>query len=74
MESFLNNTTFIFWSAVVLIVVVPGVTSVLAHYWFRTRKAELDAQLKSQMVQLGMSAAEIERVINSGAETEEEEE
>lgn len=57
----LENPVFIFWGAVMVISVI----SVLSTYWFRTRKAEMDAELKMRMLELGMSAADIERVLNA---------
>src|SRR4051812_26664945 len=56
MLELLNNNTFIFWTAIVLISTVPVVT----YYWHKVRRAELDAELKREMIQRGMSADEIE--------------
>ena len=71
METVLQNTHFVFWSAIALIVVVPAVTGALAHYWYRVRRAELDARLKSHMLELGMSAEEIKTVIEADADPKE---
>jgi len=57
------NDTLIFWAAIVLICVVPSVS----YYLYRWRKAELDAELKRDMVTRGMSADEIERVLAAGS-------
>jgi hypothetical protein len=62
MESLLHNGHFVFWSAITLICVVVS----LAHYWWKVRKAELDAALKQEMIQKGMGAEDIERVLNTG--------
>ncbi|MBA3313690.1 MAG: hypothetical protein M3552_09795 [Planctomycetota bacterium] len=57
--SLLNNGMFIFWGAVTLICVVPC----LAHYWAKVKTAELEAGLKQTMIDRGMNADEIERVL-----------
>jgi len=51
----------IFWGAIVLISIVPTIT----YYWHKTRKAEMDADLKMKMLEMGMSASEIERVLSA---------
>ena len=61
MIGFLENPMFIFWGAVSMISVV----SVLSTYWYKTRKAEMDAELKVRMLEMGMSAFDIERVLNA---------
>ncbi len=38
----------------------------IAHYWYRTRRAELEAALKRDLLERGMSAAEICAVIEAG--------
>ena len=50
--AFLSNPMTIFWGAIVLISVVPTLT----YYWHKTRKAEMDADLKMRMLEMGMSA------------------
>jgi hypothetical protein len=62
MESLLHNGTFVFWTAITLICVIPSV----AHYWYKLRKAEMEAALKQDMIRQGMSADDIERVLKSG--------
>jgi len=57
------NDTLIFWTAIVLICVVPSVS----FYLYRWRKSELDAELKREMIARGMSADEIERVLAAGS-------
>jgi len=57
------NDTMIFWSAIVLICVVPTIT----YYVYRWRKIEIDAELKREMLARGMSADEIERVLAAGS-------
>ena len=44
-----------------LILVVPWI----ANYWWRIRKSEIDAQLKQQMLERGMSAEEIQMVLSA---------
>ncbi len=52
-----------------LIPIVAIIFSTLTTYWQKTRLAELDAALKQEMLQRGMSAEEIVRVINARKET-----
>lgn len=70
MLELLHNGTFIFWSAVTLMVTVPTI----AHYCYQMRKASLDAALKRRMIDRGMSADEIRQVLSaSGSDVESEE-
>jgi hypothetical protein len=41
-------------------------TWIIANQWRRTREAAYNARLKQMMIERGMSAAEIERVIKVG--------
>ena len=59
--AFLSNPVTIFWGAIVIISVVPTLT----YYWHKTRKAEMDADLKMRMLEMGMSATDIERVLKA---------
>ena len=43
--------------------------AVITFHWRRARAAELEAGLKQQMLEKGMSAAEIVQVMNAGHET-----
>jgi len=56
---------------VVLAFMVP-ITAIifgtLTHYWRRSRQAELDASLKQQMLERGMSADEIVQVLEAKSE------
>lgn len=58
-DAWWQNTTLVFWGAIVLICTVP----VVCHYWCENRRAEQEAALKRDMLQRGMSAEEIERVL-----------
>ena len=49
----------------IIAIVVGGITT----YLHRSRQAELDASLKQEMIQRGMSAEEIVRVINARSKT-----
>lgn len=55
--------TVVFWGAITLMVIVPS----LAYYWQQIKKTELDAGLKQSMIDRGMSADEIERVLRAGS-------
>lgn len=56
-----TNPLTVFWLAIAAISIVPIVSS----YWSKTRRAEIDAELKLRMLELGMSAEEIERVLKA---------
>ena len=58
----LTNFHFVFWSAVTIMVVAPS----LGYCWSSVRRAEIEANLKRDMVARGLSADEIERVLNAG--------
>ena len=49
------------WTAIAAIVLVPS----LAHYVCLWRKREIDAELKHEMIARGMTADDIERVLNA---------
>jgi hypothetical protein len=63
MSELLNNSTFIIWTGIVLICVVPTIT----HAWYKVRRAELDASLKLEMIQHNMSADDIIRILQASA-------
>ena len=68
-ESIVGNPSLVFWGAIALICIVPAI----AHYWWKVRRDELEAELKRSMVERGMSADEIVRVLEaskSGRESE----
>ena len=45
--------------------VVP-VVAIIAYFWHETCKARSNNELKQSMVERGMSAQEIEQVVNAG--------
>jgi hypothetical protein len=57
----LQNPLFIIFGSVTLMAVLPT----LGHYWYKARKAELEASLKQEMLQRGMSADEICQVLGA---------
>lgn len=61
MHELLQNPAFIFWGSITLISVVP----VVAHYWYKLRRHEIEADLKREMIERGMSADEIQRVLDA---------
>ena len=63
----LTNFHFVFWSAVTIMVVGPS----LGYCWASVRRAEIEANLKRDMIARGMSADEIQRVLAAGGEKEE---
>ena len=48
--------------AIAIGVVIPFI----AHYWYKTRRAEMELSLKQAMVERGMSAEEICAVVEAG--------
>ncbi len=59
--AFLSNPVTVVWGAIVIMSIVPT----LIYYWHKTRKAEMDADLKMKMLEMGMSASDIERVLKA---------
>ena len=53
--------------AVFMALCIP-IVSVIAYYWHETLKNRSNNELKRSMLERGMSAQEIEQVINSGTE------
>ncbi len=63
MPEFLQNINPVFF--VFAWLTITTVVSSVAHYWHKVRKAELEAALKQEMIQRGMSADEIKQVIEA---------
>jgi hypothetical protein len=61
MYEILSNGNVVFWGAITLIVIVPT----LAYVWSSVRQAEIEASLKRDMIARGMSAEEIQRVLEA---------
>jgi hypothetical protein len=57
----LFNPVFVVFAALT----ICAVASVVSVFWYRTRRAEIDAALKQTMIDRGMSADEIERVLRA---------
>jgi hypothetical protein len=70
MPEWLSNANFIFWAAVTLMVTVPTI----AHYWYKAHRANLEHDLKMQMIARGMPAEEIGQVLRASSRREEHEE
>jgi hypothetical protein len=60
----LTNKPFIVGAAITLICIVPSI----CHYWCKVRRHEVDAQLKHALIERGMSADEIVRVLETGVD------
>ncbi|MEQ1829753.1 MAG: hypothetical protein ABL921_27570 [Pirellula sp.] len=65
MSSILNNIlhndlAIIFIGVSVLTAIPTGLT-----YWYKAKRAAMDADLKMRMLELGMSAGDIERVLTA---------
>jgi hypothetical protein len=63
METVFTNPNFLTSAAIICALVVPW----LAYYWWKIRQAELDASLKQEMLQRGMSAEEIQTVLTASS-------
>jgi hypothetical protein len=46
---------------------ITSVVSTIAYYWYKIHKTEVEAALKQEMIQRGMSADEIERILKATA-------
>jgi len=55
-----------FWFLVFATVTITSVVSTIAGRWKEVRLAEIDGALKQEMLQRGMSAGEIQQVIDAG--------
>lgn len=62
-SSFLYNPVFLTFAFVLILVL----GSIFIKSWFNLRKAEMDAALKQQMLDRGMSAADIEQVLSASS-------
>jgi hypothetical protein len=63
MAEFLQNPL----TAVFGFMTITWVVSTVMYYWYKMRKAEMEASLKQQMIERGMSADEIVRVLQTRA-------
>lgn len=63
MVEVLRNPVFLMWTAITLMAVVPT----LAHFWWKIRQAEIEASLKRDMLQRGMTAEEIQKVLGASS-------
>jgi hypothetical protein len=63
MIELLQNEAFIFWTSITLICTVP----VIMHYWYKIRRAELETALKRDMIEHGMSAEDIQKVLRASS-------
>jgi hypothetical protein len=62
------SDSFIFWTAIAAICIVPSAL----YYWRTIKQDEREAELKREMIARGMSADEIERVLAAKSNKEEE--
>jgi hypothetical protein len=65
METFFSHKDA--YAVLGLLVAALGVAvPFIAHYWYKTRRAEMELSLKQAMVERGMTAAEIVAVMEAG--------
>jgi hypothetical protein len=62
MWELLNNPLFLVFG----FLTITGVVGTLSHAWRKVRQTEIEAQLKSDMVQRGMTAEDIQKVMAAG--------
>ena len=58
-------------SPAILAMMIP-IVAIIAYYWHLTCKVNSNNELKRDMLERGMSAEEIERVLNAGKADKEE--
>lgn len=51
---------------------ICGTVTILAIYWYSCHKVDVDARLKADMLDRGMSAEEIKAVLEAGSTTDAE--
>ena len=51
--------------ASIMVAMTVAIVWIIAHYWRKTRVAAYNARLKQLMIERGMSAGEIERVLRA---------
>ena len=61
MSDFVQNPIAVFWCAIAVITCAP----LLASYWRQMKRDELETSLKRDMIARGMSADEIERILQA---------
>ena len=66
MSELLRNVDPVFF--IFAFLTITTVVSSVGYYWHKIRKAELEASLKQEMIQRGMSADEIKQVIQASTE------
>ena len=57
--------------AVIMGCLIP-IAAILGNFWYKAKKDKQDNDLKRSMLERGMSAEEIERVISAGVEDDPE--
>ena len=70
MPEWMQQQHFIMWAAITILVVGPAVL----FYWHQNHKATLDHDLKREMLERGMSADDICRVLRAGAHSDDQDE
>ncbi len=71
--SFLESIFDVPQLAIIMGCLIP-ISAILGHFWYQAQKNKHDNDLKQSMVERGMSAEEIERVISAGAQDDDDEE
>jgi hypothetical protein len=64
MEHLLTNPFFLVFACVTL----TSVVATIAHYWHKISRDELEASLKLEMIQKGMSADDVVKVLKATRE------
>ena len=66
-------TVFLFVGSLAILGALVGIIALLAHHWHRVRVAEMEIALKQQMLDKGMSAADIVQVLKASRDSGEAE-
>lgn len=65
-NNLLHNDLAVILTGVTAMITVPTIVT----YWYKSKKAAMDADLKMKMLEMGMTAQDIERVLHAGESSE----
>lgn len=69
MQEVLANKGFFIAVMFIFIFGLPALAAVIGAYWYRLRRLEVSAALKHDMLERGMSADDICKVLEAGTKT-----
>ena len=62
-----DKLAFVLPAFVVACIIFVGIVRIIADAWERIRRTQIEANLKLDMLDRGLSAEEIERIVNASA-------